>query len=68
VANLDPHSVRETTVHLDPTRFGIDLAEQFEVTDLITKQKFTWGQHNFVRLDAFVEPVHILRVELPRGK
>ncbi|MCU1583865.1 MAG: alpha,4-glucan--maltose-phosphate maltosyltransferase [Microbacteriaceae bacterium] len=68
VANLDPHSVRETTVHLDPTRFGIDLTEQFEVTDLITKQKFTWGQHNFVRLDAFVEPVHILRVELPRGK
>jgi starch synthase (maltosyl-transferring) len=38
------------------------------VTDLITKQKFTWGQQNFVRLDAFVEPVHILRVELPRGK
>jgi starch synthase (maltosyl-transferring) len=68
VANLDPHSVRETTVHLDPTRFGIDLAEQFEVTDLITRQKFIWGQHNFVRLDAFVEPVHVLRVELPRGK
>ena len=68
IANLDPHSVRETTVHLDPTRFGIDPADQFDVTELITKQKFTWGLRNFVRLDAFTEPVHILRVELPRGK
>lgn len=68
IANLDPHSVRETTVHLDPTRFGIDPAEEFDVTELITKQKFTWGLRNFVRLDAFTEPVHILRVELPRGK
>ena len=68
VANLDPHSARESTVYLDPTRFGVDADEPFEVTDLITRQKHTWGQQNFVRLDAFVEPVHILRVELPRGK
>ncbi|MET4782602.1 alpha-1,4-glucan--maltose-1-phosphate maltosyltransferase [Glaciihabitans sp. UYNi722] len=68
VANVDPHSVRETTVYLDPTRFGIDDGEPFEVTDLITKQKYIWGLQNFVRLDAFTEPVHILRVELPRGK
>jgi starch synthase (maltosyl-transferring) len=68
VANLDPHSVRETTVHLDPTRFGIEPREIFEVADLITKQKFSWGTDNYVRLDAFTEPVHILRVELPRGK
>jgi starch synthase (maltosyl-transferring) len=68
VANVDPHSVRETTVHLDTTRFGIDAGEQFEVTDLITKQKFSWGSDNYVRLDAFVEPVHILRVEFAKGK
>lgn len=68
VANVDPHSVRETTIHLDPSKFGIDDGKPFDVTDLVTKQKFTWGLHNFVRLDAFVEPVHILRVELPKGK
>ncbi len=68
VANLDPHSARQTSVYLDPTRFGVDPEEQFEVVDLITKQRFRWSQKNFVRLDAFVEPVHILRVELPRGK
>jgi starch synthase (maltosyl-transferring) len=67
VANVDPHSVRETIVHLDPARFGCTADRPFEVTDLITKQKFTWGTDNYVRLDAFVEPVHILNVELPRG-
>ena len=67
VVNVDPHSVRETTVHLDPTRFGCTADRPFEVTDLITKQKFTWGTDNYVRLDAFVEPVHILKVEFGRG-
>jgi len=67
IANVDPHSVRETTVHLDPTRFGIDPATPFEVTDLLTDEKFTWGLNNYVRLDAFTEPVHILRVEFPKG-
>ena len=67
IANVDPHSVRETTVHLDPTRFGIDPATPFVVTDLLTDETFTWGLNNYVRLDAFTEPVHILRVEFPKG-
>ena len=68
VANLDPHTVRETKVYLDPTRFGLAADEQFEATDLISKQKFVWGTENFVRLDPFQEPVHIFRVESLRGK
>ena len=67
VANLDPHSVRQSTVHLDPSLFGVDPELSFDVTDLISGDTFTWGQHNFVRLDAFTEPVHILRVEFPKG-
>jgi starch synthase (maltosyl-transferring) len=67
VANLDPHSVRETTVHLDPTRFGIEPGTGFAVTDLITNATYHWGVDNYVRLDAFTEPVHILRVEYPKG-
>ena len=67
VANLDPHSVRQGTVHLDPSLFGVDPELPFDVTDLISGDTFTWGQHNFVRLDAFTEPVHILRVEFPKG-
>ena len=67
VANVDPHSVRETFVHLDIRRFGIAAGQLYEVTDLITGQVFTWGLDNFVRLDAFTEPVHILSVTLPKG-
>jgi starch synthase (maltosyl-transferring) len=67
VANVDPHSVRETVVHLDSTRFGIPRGTDFTVTDLITQSTFTWGGDNYVRLDAFTEPVHILRIDYPKG-
>jgi len=62
VANVDPHSVRETTVHLDTTVWGVPLGESFEVEDLITGAVWTWTDHNYVRLDSFSEPVHILKV------
>jgi starch synthase (maltosyl-transferring) len=68
VANVDPHSVRETTVHLDLAALGLDADSSFEVTDLITGERYRWGAHNYVRLDAFTEPVHILRVEYPKGR
>ncbi|MCT1394284.1 alpha-1,4-glucan--maltose-1-phosphate maltosyltransferase [Microbacterium sp. p3-SID338] len=63
VANVDPHSVRETTVHLDTTRWGVPLGESYEVEDLLTGSVWTWTDHNYVRLDAFAEPVHILKVK-----
>ncbi|MDQ1574333.1 MAG: hypothetical protein QOH44_1892, partial [Actinomycetota bacterium] len=67
VANLDPHSVRETTVHLDPTKFGIPADSAFDVVDLLSGQRFSWTRDNYVRLDAFVQPVHILAIEYPKG-
>ena len=66
VANVDPHSVRETMVHLDESRFGVTPGEPYTVTDLITGASFTWGTDNYVRLDAFHEPVHILHVSAAR--
>ncbi|MFD5225363.1 maltotransferase domain-containing protein [Microbacterium sp. NPDC058342] len=63
VANLDPHSVRETTVHLDTRIWGVEPGETFEVEDLLTGAVWTWTDHDYVRLDAFAEPVHILKVK-----
>ena len=60
VVNTDPHSVRETMTHLNLK--ALELPAEFEVEDLITGKKFSWSEHNFVRLDAFTEPAHILRV------
>ncbi len=67
VANLDPHAMRETTVHLDVTRFGMELDQRFTVTDLVSKDRFEWSADNYVRLDPFKEPVHILRVDYAKG-
>ena len=66
VANVDPHSARETTVHLDTTVWGVQPGVTYEVEDLVTGQVWTWSDHNFVRLDAFTEPVHILHVKETR--
>ena len=62
VANVDPHAVRETTVHLDLAKIGLEYESKFEVTDLITNQTYVWTADNFVRLDAFNEPVHIFKI------
>ena len=62
VANVDPHSVRETTIHLDLAALGQPDSSYFDVVDLISGETYRWSEHNFVRLDAFIEPVHILRV------
>ncbi|MFT4214628.1 MAG: DUF3416 domain-containing protein [Microbacterium sp.] len=66
VANVDPHATRQTTVHIDSSVFGVPRGEDYEVQDLITGESWTWNQDNFVRLDAFVEPVHILHVKETR--
>nr|WP_281253588.1 alpha-1,4-glucan--maltose-1-phosphate maltosyltransferase [Diaminobutyricimonas aerilata] len=68
VVNLDPHSVRETTVHLDPSRFGITPGQEFGVTDLLTGESYTWNVDDYVRLDAFRNPAHILRIDYPEGR
>ena len=63
VANLDPHSVRETMIHVDLTRIGLGANATFVARDLITGSQYNWGRDNYVRLDAFTEPVHIVHVE-----
>ena len=63
VVNTDPHAVRETTVHLDLGKLGLAGVGSYRVTDLITSASFQWGSDNFVKLDSFVEPAHVLRVD-----
>jgi starch synthase (maltosyl-transferring) len=65
VVNVDPHNTRETMVHLDMAALGLDWADRFLVHDEVTGADWTWGEHNYVRLDPFHEPVHILTVRSP---
>jgi starch synthase (maltosyl-transferring) len=62
IANLDPHAVRETTIHLDMPALGLDWQDGFVAQELVTGQQWHWGEHNYVRLGVGVEPVHIVSV------
>jgi len=60
VINLDPHAVRETTLHLDMAALGLHWSDRFCVTDQLgTGQTYEWGEYDYVRLDPFVEPAHL---------
>jgi starch synthase (maltosyl-transferring) len=67
VVNVDPHGTRETIVHLDMPALGMDWHDQFVVHDEITGESWTWGERNYVRLDPYVEPAHVLTVRRPHS-
>ena len=62
VVSLDPHSTRETWLHLNMPALGLDWFDGFIVEDLITGETYRWQEHNFVRLDPFFQPAHVLHV------
>ena len=62
VVNLDPHGPRTTTVHLDLPALGLSWEDTFAVHDEITGHDWHWGAHNYVHLDPYVEPAHVLTV------
>ncbi|GAA1410898.1 alpha-1,4-glucan--maltose-1-phosphate maltosyltransferase [Kitasatospora putterlickiae] len=55
VVNLDPHHTQEATVTLDGDG-------PYAVHDELTGAAYTWGRHNYVRLDPSAEPAHLLTV------
>ena len=65
VINLDPFSTRTTTVHLDLQALGLDPGAGFAVHDEITGSVWQWGADNYVRLDPFFEPAHIVTLRQP---
>ena len=53
-----------TTIHLDLGALG-EVGESFEVEDLLTGERFTWGRDPFVILDPAHRPAHVLRIIHP---
>ncbi len=65
LVNVDPHSAREGSVHLDLAKLELDTFNAdgtFTVDELITGQSWQWGAENYFRLDAHAEPAHILHI------
>jgi len=67
VLNLDPHGRREATVSLDMPALGLDWTDRFPARDEVSGQTFDWGQYDYVRLDPFHEPAHLLTVATAAG-
>jgi starch synthase (maltosyl-transferring) len=65
VVNVDPHATRETTVRLNMPELGMDWHDRFAVHDELTGDTWTWGEHNYVRLDPHRQPAHIFTVRRP---
>ena len=62
VANVDPHSTRESTLRLDLAALGLEPGERVEVEDLVTGARWQWGEETYVRRGPESEPVHIVSV------
>jgi starch synthase (maltosyl-transferring) len=62
VVNLDPHATREATLTVDMAALGLEPGDRYVVSDAFTGASYTWGDANYVRLDPFVEPAHVLTV------
>ncbi len=62
VVNLDPHAARTTTVHLDLPAIGLTWEDTFTVHDELSDETWQWGAHNYVHLDPYDQPAHVLSV------
>jgi starch synthase (maltosyl-transferring) len=60
--NLDPFSQQGATVTLPLKQMGIRQDEQFEVTDLLSGDRYHWTHKNYISLNPYDMPAHILRV------
>jgi starch synthase (maltosyl-transferring) len=64
VVNLDPFAAHDGTLHVPPDAAAVADGESYEVLDLLTGDRYTWAQWNYVRLDPLAgEPAHIFRLQ-----
>ncbi len=62
VCSVDPGEVQWGNTDLDLPALGFDWADRFTVVDELTGASYTWGQHNTVRLDPYLQPAHVFTV------
>lgn len=63
VVNLDPHHTQSGWVELPLADLGLDLAQPFQVHDLLTDARYLWhGERNYLSVDPRSVPAHIFRV------
>jgi len=62
--NVNPFQTHEAWVKVPVARFGLGVDQSYRVKDLLTDVTYFWkGETNYVRLDPWVQPAHILLLE-----
>ena len=60
IVNLDPHRTVEATVTLDLSALGLGWDDRFTVRDALSGEVYQWGRDNYIRLDPYTRPAHLL--------
>jgi len=60
--NLDPEWAQESWIHFDMTALGLPAWTSFAVEDLLSGERYTWGEHAWIRLDPTARVAHVARI------
>ncbi len=64
VVNMDAYNRRAATVQVPTWLLGLSDDQPYTVEDLLTGGRYVWrGQQNYVELDPYLLPMHLLRIE-----
>lgn len=62
IINLNPNATSETNIHFTMDDLGQKWGSAFAVEDLLTGDRFTWGDHAWVRLTPPDHVAHVVRI------
>lgn len=62
IINLNPSAPSESWIHFNMEELGLPWGANFVVEDLLTKDRFTWGEHAWVRLAPMNQVAHVVKV------
>ncbi|MDP8261946.1 MAG: alpha-1,4-glucan--maltose-1-phosphate maltosyltransferase [Candidatus Ancaeobacter aquaticus] len=63
IVNLDPHNTQSGWITVPHSVIGREEEKSYLAHDLLTDEKYIWNsERNFVRLDPFKIPAHIIRI------
>jgi len=64
VINLDFYSTQGAYIQVPLEKFGIHYDQPYRVSDMLSGEKYNWqGEYNFVQLNPYEMPAHILKIE-----
>jgi starch synthase (maltosyl-transferring) len=64
VVNMDHFNTQAGEVIIPLKDLALELPDRYKVRDLLSGDKYHWGERNYVQLNPYEMPAHVLRVEM----